>query len=68
MDGEAAAQRLRGRVGTTVKVKVLDVCTHPLLQFEVLFRVFDILQLQPRDFILSFKRKHVHILLLYFLF
>uniref|UniRef100_A0A0E0PX25 C-terminal processing peptidase n=1 Tax=Oryza rufipogon TaxID=4529 RepID=A0A0E0PX25_ORYRU len=25
LDGEAAAQRLRGRVGTTVKVKVLDV-------------------------------------------
>jgi len=25
LDGEAAAQRLRGRVGTTVKVKLLDV-------------------------------------------
>ncbi|CAN6214136.1 unnamed protein product [Urochloa humidicola] len=26
LDGEAAAQRLRGRVGTTVKVKLLDSC------------------------------------------
>ena len=25
LDGEAAAQRLRGRVGTTVKVKLFDV-------------------------------------------
>jgi hypothetical protein len=29
LDGEAAAQRLRGRVGTTVKVKVLDVFPYP---------------------------------------
>lgn len=33
LDGEAAAQRLRGRVGTTVKVKLLDVFHYLELHF-----------------------------------
>jgi hypothetical protein len=33
MDGEAAAQRLRGSVGTTVKVKLLDVFPYLDLHF-----------------------------------
>ena len=33
LDGEAAAQRLRGRVGTTVKVKLLDVFPYLDLHF-----------------------------------
>jgi hypothetical protein len=33
LDGEAAAQKLRGRVGTTVKVKLLDVFPYLELHF-----------------------------------
>ena len=29
LDVEAVAQRLRGRAGTTVEVKLLDVCPYP---------------------------------------
>ena len=37
LDGEAAAQRLRGRVGTTVKVKLLDVFPYLDLHFSNYF-------------------------------
>jgi hypothetical protein len=36
LDGEAAAQRLRGRVGTTVKVKLLDVFPNLDLHFFII--------------------------------
>jgi hypothetical protein len=38
LDGEAAAQRLRGHVGTTVKVKVLDVFPYPQHLLSVVHR------------------------------
>jgi len=40
MDGEAAAQRLRGRVGTTVKVKLLDVFPYLDLHFFLIILTF----------------------------
>jgi hypothetical protein len=43
LDGEAAAQRLRGRVGTTVKVKLLDVFPYLELHSRYLASVKSIL-------------------------
>jgi len=40
LDGEAAAQRLRGRVGTTVKVKLLDVFPYLDLHFFLIILTF----------------------------
>ena len=36
LDGEAAAKRLRGSVGTTVKVRLLDVFPDLELQFLII--------------------------------
>lgn len=54
LDGEAAAQRLRGRVGTTVKVKLLDVFPY-LEPFILIIRSFLFLGMKHKH---QFNFKH----------